>query len=545
MSKSSDRDLDDANRDGDGQSAAAGTAQGTSSDGCGCPPVGGGGGTTGDGYVEGTEGDDRIDLAYTGDPEGDRIDAGDAILRGEAPDDDIVLAGAGDDTVMAGRGDDDVYGDDGNDILYGESGADELWGEAGNDTLSGGTGSNYLHGGDGDDTFIGGPGADRFSGGRDQDNIDYADSPDAVRVDLTTWELSGGDAANDTITGGIDGVIGSDYDDTLIGFDQEGTEAPDVFTNEFWGRGGNDRIEGRGGNDRLYGGDGDDTISGGEGCDVIDGGDDRDLLTGITAGDTIYGGSGGDDFDTLDLTGAAPEGGTIRLRDVTTDSDGNGYDGRVVFFDRDGKETGQSRFENIEKIVPCFTPGSMIETADGPRAAQDLRPGDMVVTRDNGLQEVRWVGRRDLSYDDLQAMPHLRPVLIRRGALGNGTPERDMLVSPHHRMLVVNSRNALLFAEREVLVAAKHLVNGTTIKFADTLGTSYIHFMCEYHEVVLADGAWSESFQPGDYTMGGIGAKQRAEILELFPELDTSEGIAAYGAARYSLTRNEARLLAE
>jgi hypothetical protein len=77
------------------------------------------------------------------------------------------------------------------------------------------------------------------------------------------------------------------------------------------------------------------------------------------------------------------------------------------------------------------------------------------------------------------------------------------------------------------------------------MGISYLHFMFDNHEVVLSDGAWTESFQPGDYTLQGIGNAQRNEILELFPELATAEGIKGYQAARRTLKAHEARLLAK
>ncbi len=83
----------------------------------------------GDGYVEGTAGDDVIDASYTGDPEGDMIDSGDAILPGEGPQDDIVLAGAGNDTVIAGEGDDDVYAGSGDDTVDGGEGNDTIYGD--------------------------------------------------------------------------------------------------------------------------------------------------------------------------------------------------------------------------------------------------------------------------------------------------------------------------------------------------------------------------------------------------------------------------------
>ena len=72
---------------------------------------------------------------------------------------------------------------------------------------------------------------------------------------------------------------------------------------------------------------------------------------------------------------------------------------------------------------------------------------------------------------------------------------------------------------------------------------TYVHIMFEQHEVILSDGSWTESFQPGDQSLAGIGAAQRNEILELFPELGTREGIDGYISARRSLKKHEAQLL--
>ena len=62
------------------------------------------GGTSPDGYVDGTAGGDMIDAAYSGDPDGDYIDNNDALLPGETGDDDIVRAEGGNDTILAGGG---------------------------------------------------------------------------------------------------------------------------------------------------------------------------------------------------------------------------------------------------------------------------------------------------------------------------------------------------------------------------------------------------------------------------------------------------------
>ena len=209
---------------------------------------------------------------------------------------------------------------------------------------------------------------------------------------------------------------------------------------------------------------------------------------------------------------------------------------------------GVTEFFEIENIfqtpvILCFTPGTRILTPMGEIPVEQLQPGDKVVTRDNGLQEIRWAGKKHLSGQELMARPQLRPVLIKQGALGPNQPERDMMVSPNHRMLLVSQQAELLFDEREVLIAAKHLTHLVGVQQVDTVGVDYVHFMCDNHEVVLADGAWSESFQPGEYSINGIDSDQRAELYDLFPELRQPEGLEAYPAARLTLKRHEAQLI--
>lgn len=200
-------------------------------------------------------------------------------------------------------------------------------------------------------------------------------------------------------------------------------------------------------------------------------------------------------------------------------------------------------FREINGIIPCFTPGTVIATPRGERLVEKLQAGDRVITRDNGLQQIRWIGRRDLDSAELLRAPHLTPVLIRAGRLGRGLPERDLLVSPNHRVLMNNEKTALYFEDREVLAAAKHMTDLEGIDMADAGPVSYIHFMFDQHELVLSGGVWTESFQPGAQTLDGMGAEQRSEIFALFPQLRTLEGIGAYQAARRSLRKHETQLL--
>lgn len=539
---------------------------------------------TRDGIVMGTGGDDLIDTSYDGDPDGDFVDNGDNIFPGNDPDDDIIYGYEGDDTIEGGNGEDTIYGGAGSDSILGGDNRDVIWGDdtvlnlddrpdlgypglyAGDtdpdnnrDYIDGGDGADEIHGGDDADTIFGGLGSDFIDGGIDADEIDGGSGNDTIIGGEGSDTIDGG-SGDDLIYGGLDPIYpdvlnlpddedlvpdngrdlihGGSGNDTIYGADDDDTIYGDAGNDFLDGQIDDDLVVGGNGDDTIYGGDGNDTLVGGSGIDNMTGGADRDTIIGIEAGEHASGDEDGDDWDTLILTG-----GRSRVGTTTVDSDGNGFDGTIEFLDDQGNVIGTATFENIEEIVPCFTPGTLIATPQGARPVETLKEGDKVITRDNGLQEIRWIGAKQLSGLDLARAQHLKPVLIRAGALGNGLPERDMMVSPNHRVLVAGEKTAFYFDEREVLAAAKHLVGMDGIQSVDVLGTTYIHFMCDRHEVVLSDGAWTESFQPGDYTLGGIGEDQRREILTLFPELATPRGLHDYQAARRSLKGYEARLL--
>ena len=194
-------------------------------------------------------------------------------------------------------------------------------------------------------------------------------------------------------------------------------------------------------------------------------------------------------------------------------------------------------------VTPCFTPGALIATPRGEVPVESLRPGDKVITRDTGVQEIRWVGSRTLSRAQLAEMPSLKPVLVKAGALGFGLPERDMLVSPQHRVMVAGSMVRANLDEAEVFVKARDLVNHGTIRMVETLRTTYIHLLFDRHELVMSNGSWTESFQPTQEVLDAMAQDTRAEILALFPELAEPGAEGSHAPARRSLTGAEAAFL--
>ena len=287
---------------------------------------------------------------------------------------DELDGGADRDVLHGGPGKDELKGGDGNDMLYGGPGGDRLNGEDGNDVLVGGTGGGSLMGGDGDDVLVGygqldggagndtivltghghvwgGPGADILMSevGARYNRLMYRGSSDGggtgVTVNLATGTGQGADAEGDVISG-FTGIVGSPYDDKLIG---------DENDNQFNGKFGADEIDGAGGSDiaiyhpdkegvtidlggtkdadgfitatggraegdrlkdieNLHGGKGDDKLRGDEKVNSIDGSSGDDVLEGRGGADTLRGGTGSDTVSYEHYPGSASgEGVTVNL----------------------------------------------------------------------------------------------------------------------------------------------------------------------------------------------------------------------------------------
>ncbi|MDT8325758.1 MAG: Hint domain-containing protein [Roseovarius sp.] len=311
-----------------------------------------------------------------------------------------------------------------------------------------------------------------------------------------------------------------------------------------------DFIDGGAGDDLIFGNEGDDTLTGSTGEDTLYGGTGNDILF-VSQGDAAFGSDGDDLFIIEDLgeagsgtinivggEGNETGGDTLQLNADVTPSD-------ITFTNTDDAAGGLSgnftmadgtvvTFSEIENII-CFTPGARILTPHGERAIETLRPGDMVITRDHGPRPIRWIGSRRVAGVDKFA-----PISIAAHVLDGAT--RPLLVSPQHRLLFTGYKAELLFGCDEVLVAARHLVDGRDVVATEQAEVTYIHMMLDEHEVVYADGAATESFHAGDIGISAISDQSRDEMFRVFPELRANPN--AYGkTARPCLKRHEARLL--
>ncbi|MBE0454482.1 MAG: Hint domain-containing protein [Roseovarius sp.] len=359
-------------------------------------------------------------------------------------------------------------------------------------------------------------------------------------------------------------LLADRYELTLRDHIVEDTSGDDLIDTNYTGDPDGDQIDGTdnvddNNNDSVQAGDGNDTLEGGEGHDWLEGGEGRDTLLGgagddtiiVSQGDLADGGKGDDTFfiadlgeaDTGSITIIGGEGGERRGDTLVLTPDISRAD--ITFTNTDDISGGLSgtfrltngtvvNFSEIENII-CFTPGARILTARGERPIETLRPGDLVITRDHGPQPVRWIGRRVVPGTGAFAPVRIAPPMTTEGGGG-------LLVSPQHRLLFTGYQTELMFGESEILVAAKHLVNGQDVCLVPCATVTYIHIMFDRHEVIYAEGIATESFYASNTALAAVDNPAREELFAIFPELRSAPG-RHRETARPCLKAREAALL--
>ena len=177
-------------------------------------------------------------------------------------------------------------------------------------------------------------------------------------------------------------------------------------------------------------------------------------------------------------------------------------DGSAYFTPRDGKILSEAEYLDSRYVVsqspmpvgdlgpPCLTEGTLVATLRGRIPVEQLEPGDLIVTKDNALQPLIWLGQTTVAGDGDYA-----PIRIEAGVLGNS---ETLHVSPQHRMLVAGWKAELVAGVDEVFVAARHLVDYHQVCPDPRPEVTYYHLLFARHEIIEAGGAWSESYLPAN-----------------------------------------------
>lgn len=167
-------------------------------------------------------------------------------------------------------------------------------------------------------------------------------------------------------------------------------------------------------------------------------------------------------------------------------------------------------------LCVSFARGTMITLADGRQRAIDaLEPGDRVLTRDHGAQPVRWVGKATL-----RAVGAFAPVVITAGTLGN---VGDLIITPHHRLFLYQRQRSVGLDLSEILVQAKHLVDGETIFVREGGFVDYFSLVFDRHEIIYAEGVPVESLMVNDATVSRLPPEIAEAVKRRFPGLAQSQ----------------------
>ena len=151
-----------------------------------------------------------------------------------------------------------------------------------------------------------------------------------------------------------------------------------------------------------------------------------------------------------------------------------------------GIDTDQVRAKLAHLTCARFTRGTHITLASGAqRPIEALAVGDRVLTRNDGAQEVRWIGQ-----STVRAVGDFAPICIRAGTLNN---DRDLIVSPDHRLFIYQRKDRLGAGRSELLVKARHLVNGDSVTVQDGGFVDYFELLFDTHQIIYAEGIAAES----------------------------------------------------
>jgi hypothetical protein len=162
-----------------------------------------------------------------------------------------------------------------------------------------------------------------------------------------------------------------------------------------------------------------------------------------------------------------------------------------------------------------------VRTPCGARHVANLRPGDLIVTRDRGLRPVRLVWTRTVTEAETAADPALAPVCLRARAIGPMMPQRDLVLAGDHRLLIPGYRLAGGPGTAPALIPAREIAGTSDAAFVDRGrgDMTFYNLVFDTHEVFAANGLPVESFHITEASVEAVPATERARILQVFPSV--------------------------
>lgn len=184
--------------------------------------------------------------------------------------------------------------------------------------------------------------------------------------------------------------------------------------------------------------------------------------------------------------------------------------------------------------VNCFAAGTRILTRTGDIAVEKLRVGDELVVHGGGTAPIRWIGQRAIEPTRHPRPEAVNPIRIKAGALMDGVPRRDLILSPDHALYLDGA-----------LVPAKALINGTTIRQESRKSIHYYHIELDTHSIIYAEGTPSETYldtgNRANFSNGGAPVALHPDFAQTLRE---REGCAPFHESGATVEKIRAQLIA-
>ncbi|MGC9368790.1 MAG: Hint domain-containing protein [Paracoccaceae bacterium] len=185
----------------------------------------------------------------------------------------------------------------------------------------------------------------------------------------------------------------------------------------------------------------------------------------------------------------------------------------------------------FEDAFAGFARGTLIQTANGPVAVEDLVPG-MPIAVDGEDLPLLWIGSMTLDPERPgQRDENSRLTRITADTFGLGRPMPDLLLGARARLLFHHAQCEALLGQRAAFAPARGFIDGmSAFQIAPATPVRVYHLALERQAVLRANGVEVESFHPGLAVEKMLDRDTLTELVALFPH---ARGLGDFGPMPY------------
>lgn len=171
----------------------------------------------------------------------------------------------------------------------------------------------------------------------------------------------------------------------------------------------------------------------------------------------------------------------------------------------------------FEEAFSAFAQGTLIQTADGLVAIDDLQPGDMIATADGGTQPLLWIGSMTVyPHNPELGLPSSQLYRLTDGSYGRDRNAPDLMLGPAARIM----QGMLAIDSTSNLIDVDDAADGySVIKIHPVSSVRVFHLCLGNHHLVRANGVLAETFHPGPEIRMHMSTEMFDLYMSMFPHL--------------------------